>query len=114
MPSRAAPEISTFDRWLAAIEEAALALGLARALDLVAQHAAERFGARLRFVRILGRRWSFIAGDRSQTPGASPSERISLGGGVGLVSESWGTLTTRQRAWLIAFLRKFVSPGRQP
>jgi len=91
MRSRRAQETSTFDGWLRGLEEATRGRELARALDIVAQRAAEAFDARLWFVRILGRRWSYVAGYRSQTPTGSPMERIHLGDGdFGLVSDLLG------------------------
>ena len=112
-PSRKGKETSTFDAWLRGLQEATHGLQLVRALDLVAQLAAEAFGARLWFVRILGRRWSYLAGYRSQTPTASPIERICLGDGdFGLVSEDWGRLSNEQRQRLITFLGEMVARAR--
>ena len=113
MRSRAVPEISTFDRWLGSVAEAARGRELLRSLDVVAELAAERFDARLRFVRIHGRRWSYVAGYRSQTPATSRAERIPLGGGIELVSDCWGTLAGSARARLLDFLCEMVSLGRQ-
>jgi len=113
MPSRTVKETSTFDGWLRGLEEATHGLVLVRALDVVAQLAAEAFGARLRFIRILGRRWSYVAGYRSQTPAGSPMERIHLGDGdFGLVSENWGRLSNEERQRLITFLGEMVAPAR--
>ena len=113
MPSRTVKETSTFDGWLRGLEEATRGRELARALDIVAQRAAEAFDARLWFVRILGRRWSYLAGYRSQTPTASPIERICLGDGdFGLVSEDWGRLSNEQRQRLITFLGEMVARAR--
>ena len=114
MPSTMVPETCTFDGWLGTVGEAARGLELARALDVVAQLAGKEFDARLRFVKILGRRWSYVAGYRLQTPAAPLIDRISLGGGVGLVADSWGTLSGSARARLLAFLGKMVSPREQP
>jgi hypothetical protein len=105
------PETSTFDRWLGGVERATRGLPLAAALDSVAQRAAEAFGARLWFVEILGRRWSYLAGQRSHRPCACAIERIPLGGGVGLVSNGWGTLPSHGAARLVARLRRLVSSG---
>ena len=114
MPSRTVPETSTFDNWLKALDRATRGAELVQALDIVAQLAAEAFGARLWFVRILGRRWSYVAGYRSQTPAGAPIERIPLGDrNFGLVSEGWGRLSSEERRRLIAFLGEMVAPGRQ-
>ena len=106
-------ETSTFDDWIGTIEEATRGLELGQALDVVAQRAMEAFGARLWFVRILGRRWSYIAGHRSQTPASAPIARIPLGdGNFGLVSEGWGGLSIEERRRLIAFLGEMVAQER--
>ena len=102
------PETSTFDRWLEAVEDAARGLGLARALDLVARLAGEQFDARLRFVTVLGRRRSYLAGHRSPAPAGALLEHVSLGHRVAVVAESWGTLSGCMRARLIAFLENGV------
>ena len=115
MLSRMEQETSTFDRWIKTIEETTRGLELVRALDVVAQLAAKAFGARLWFVKILGRRWSYVAGYRSQTPGGSSVERILLSdGNFGLVSESWGALSSEERRRLIAFLGEIVASGQPP
>ena len=110
-----APETPTFSNWLKALEEATRGSELAQALEVVAQLAARAFGARLWFVKILGQRWSYVAGCRSQTPVGFHMERIPLGDGdFGLVSEGWGRLPREKRRRLIAFLGEMVAPGRQP
>ena len=115
LPLRTVQETPTFDNWLKALEGAARGPELVQALDVIAQRAMETFGARLWFVRILGRRWSYVAGYRSQTPAGAPMERIRLGdGNLGLVSEGWGRLSNEERVRLIAFLGEMVAPRRQP
>ena len=114
MPSRTVQETPTFDSWLRGLEVATRGLEHVRALDVVAQLAAEAFGTRLWFVRILGQRWSYVAGYRSQAPVGSPMERIPFrGGNFGLVSENWGRLSSEKRLRLIAFLAEMVAPRRQ-
>jgi len=101
-------ETCTSDRWLETVNDAARGLELARALDVVARLAKEDFDARLRFVRVLGRRWSYLAGYRSPAPAGEPPEHVLLGGSVGLVVESWGSLPGGVRARLIALLKARV------
>ena len=107
-------ETSTFDHWLRAIEPTTHGLPLVAALEAVAQRAAEAFGARLWFVEILGRRWSYIAGQRSERPAASAIVRIPLGGDIGLVSDNWGMLAGPERSRLVARLRQLVSSEQAP
>ena len=108
-PSSTEQETSTFDHWLRMIETTTHGLPLVAALDAVAQRAAEAFGARLWFVEILGRRWSYIAGQRSERPAASAVERIHLGGNIGLVSDNWGMLLSHESSRLVALLHQLVS-----
>jgi hypothetical protein len=106
-------ETSTFEPWLRTVGPTTRGLPLADALDVVAQRAAEAFGARLWFVEILGRRWSYVAGQRSERPAAAAIERIRLGGNIGLVSDDWGMLMGHESSRLVAFLRQLVA-SEQP
>ena len=114
MRSRTVQETFTFDTWLKALEKATRGHELVRALDVAAQLAGEAFGARLWFVQILGRRWSYVAGCRSQAPAESPIGRLPLANNIGLVCEGWGRLPRKDRARLIAFLSRLISVGQQP
>ena len=98
-----------------AVEETTRELQRVRALDAAARLAEEAFGARLWFVRILGRRWSYVAGYRPQTPVGAHLDRIPLGNGnFGLVSEDWGALSSEECCRLIALFDEMVARGRQP
>jgi hypothetical protein len=114
MPSKTVQETSTFDNWLKALEGVTRGIELVRALDAVAQLATEAFGARLWFVRTLGRRRSYIAGHRSQTPAGAAIDCIPLRGNIGCVSDGWGSLSDCERARLLAFLDGMVSLRLQP
>ncbi len=110
-----AQETSTFDCWLEAVEEAARGHGLAASFDVVARRAEQAFGARLRFVTVLGRRRAYLAGHRSQTPSAELLEHVALGRQVEMVVESWGTLSGYTRQRLVAFLKDgLIALEQQP
>lgn len=104
----------TFDAWLRTVGKATEGLQRAQALSVVARFAVESFRARLWFVEILGRRRSYFAGCRSQTPVGVPIERIPLSNDVRLLSDDWGSLSGEDRARLIVFLRKLASSGQEP
>jgi len=114
MPSRTAQETNTFERQLHDLDAAVQKLDLIPTLDAVARLAVT-FGARLRFVRILGHRWSYVAGCSSQTPAGRFMEGIPLGDGhFGLVSEGWGRLSGTERQRLIAFVSERIAAEELP
>jgi hypothetical protein len=115
MQSNMVQETSTFNRWLEAVGKAARGAGLAETFDVVAWCAQEEFGARLRFVSVLGRRRSYLAGHRSQAPCGEPLAQVALGRHVEMIVESWGTLSDCMRGGLIAFLRnEVIAMEQQP
>ncbi len=102
-------EISGFDRWLLTVDCVTRELSLVSALDAVSRLVDEAFGTRLRFVEVLGRRWSYLAGEMGDRPAQSDLTCIRLNGKFGLVSDAWGTISEAERAKLIAFLERFVT-----
>ena len=102
-------ETSDFDGWLGAVKAATAAVSLSESLDIIARLAGEQFGVRLWFVRILGRRWSYMAGQMSEHPTDSDIRLIELEGHVGLASDSWHGLSETERKKLIAFLNWLIT-----
>lgn len=78
-------------------------------LEIFTARAQERYGARFWFARVLGRRWSYLAGPRSERPGAEGTVRIPLGSGIGLVVESWGELPPGERVRLKTLAERLVA-----
>ena len=101
-------ETSDFDRWLRTFEEIVRGLQLVPALDNIAWLADEAFGARLWFAPILGRRWSYIAGMYGDDPSEFEMARVPLGRDIGLVSDTWGTLSEHERDRFIAYIRQLI------
>ena len=106
-------EMSTFDSWIRNVEQRTDGTELVQAFGIIARDAAETYGARLWFTGILGRRWSYIGGYRSEAPTALPVKRISLGADIGLVADDWGTFSSCECARLLGFLRDLVSFERR-
>jgi len=105
MLSKTARETRTSRGCLRALEEATGGVHGVEALAAVSQRLAETYGTRMWFVRILGHRWSYIAGCRPRTPALPPLERIPLAeSNVGMVVETWGKLSPDNRRRLMAFL----------
>lgn len=100
---------STFEDWLQSLSRTTAGEDLLARLEVLASRAGERCGARFWFARVLGRRWSYIAGHRSERPGDAVTVRFSLGSGIGLVVESWGGLPPAERDRLKFFLESMVA-----
>ena len=103
-----ARETSTFSDWLSDVVREAAVSDLVTALAAAARKAEDAFGARFWFAEIMGRRWSYVAGDRAETPALCEFERIPLGPRMGLVAADWGTLDEDERATLVGFFTDLV------
>jgi hypothetical protein len=99
---------STFNDWLESLDHAAAGRDLHVALDIISSQAEQAFRARIWFAQMLGRRWSYIAGLRSERPAWSETAKIPLADGIGLVAESWGELSVLERDRLRDFLDRLV------
>ena len=77
-------ETSGFDEWIRNVGAGIKNLTLVDSLNALAVSARERFGARVWFVEILGRRWSYMAGEMPEQPPESDTRRIELKGSIGL------------------------------
>lgn len=103
---------SISDGWLESLGHTAAGRDLHVALDIISSLAGEAFGARIWFAQILGRRWSYMAGLRSERPAGSEAAKIPLADGIGLVAESWGELSLQDQDRLRAFLERLVGSRR--
>jgi len=101
--------ISDFEGWLERLEERVSGADLIQMLNTLAHSADDAFGARLWFVEILGKRWSYIAGRISGEPTTSATDLIRLSEQTGLVSDTWGALAEEQQDRLVAFLKRLLS-----
>jgi hypothetical protein len=99
---------SIFKVWLESLAYAVAGRDLHVALDVVSTQAEQAFGTRIWFARILGRRWSYIAGLKSERPTWSETHKVPLADGIGLVAEGWGELSLQEQERLKAFLDRLV------
>jgi len=102
-------ETSDFDGWLRIVKAATRDLKLINSLNAIALLARKDFGVRLWFVEILGRRWSYIAGEMPEQPPQSNIQRIELENNIGLVSDSWERLSEGDRSKLVEFLNHCIA-----
>ena len=101
-------EISDFDIWLHKLEAQTRGLGFIEALGAVAKIACVKYGLRLWFVEILGRRSSYIAGEHVSEPTTSSVVPFCLNDHIAVLSDSWGCLPKTAQARLVTFLRNLV------
>jgi hypothetical protein len=100
--------ISIFENWLESVGQMTAGRDRPAALDVVSSRAEAAFGTRIWFAQMLGRRWSYIAGLKSERPTWSDTAKIPLTAGIGLVAESWGELSLPEQDRLRAFLERLV------
>jgi hypothetical protein len=100
--------ISDFDIWLEKLHAQTRDLGFTEALGVVAQIARATYGVRLWFVEILGRRWSYIAGEHGNQPTTSSVIPFHLNERIAVLSDTWGCLPKRAQARLVAFLKNLA------
>lgn len=102
-----ARETCAFEDWLHNLKENTREKETQEALHVIALELLERFGARVWFAEILGKRWSHIAGCGGDFP--IPPEQILLTPRFGLVVEAWGSLSPEEKEVLLTFLRDFLA-----
>jgi len=103
-----AKEISDFEWWLQMVTCAIRGKDLRHALDFITDQARETYGAAIWFVKIMGRRWSFMTGTINTVPAPDDIARVPLADGIGLVSDNWGALVGKERDIFIRFLRSLI------
>lgn len=100
-------ETCAFEDWFLKLQKAVKAQSLCEALSTVAERILERYGVRVWFAEILGKRWSYIAGCGGESP--LPLHRILLTPRFGLVAENWNCIPSAEEEALLLFLRNFLS-----
>jgi len=78
-------------------------------LELISMFASRDFGARVWFAEVLGRRWSYTAGLKTDHPGMAGMDREMVRPGLGLVCNCWGSLSGGDRDAFLAAVRRLVA-----
>jgi hypothetical protein len=102
-------ETSGSKDWLESLVIAAHGKKLKEALDALSCMVRQSHGTRIWFVKLLGRRWSYLAGEVNPEPSSSTVERIRLNSRIGLVSDNWEALSSSKGTELLIFLRWLVA-----
>ncbi|MEN3188123.1 MAG: hypothetical protein ABDK94_04975 [Atribacterota bacterium] len=101
-------ETCEFEIWLRLVRESS-SVGLSgNLLNQIAQEVEKRYGARIWFAEILGKRWSYRSGVRQDFP-VSPLNHIPITPCFGLVAEGWEMVPEMVRAALLSFLRDHLA-----
>ncbi len=77
---------------------------LVEKLNCIAEFVKKKYDANIWFVKIFGKRWSYIAGKEGDF--SIPTEQVQLSGRIGLVSDSLEKIPHREE--FIAFLKQVV------
>ena len=80
-------------------------------LNEIAQELWQRYGARVFFAEILGKRWSYQAGVGHEFP-TPLLQRITITPRFGLVAEGWEKIPEEDRAVLFSFLKTYLTQER--
>lgn len=67
----------------------------------------EKYDVNIWLVEILGRRWSYIAGEREDSP-LLPPECTQLNERFGVVSNNWERIPPEERENIISSLKKII------
>lgn len=105
--------ISDFEEWLRLLEIRSSDLALDPALEEIARSARADLGVTLRFVEVIGRRWSYRAGDRGNGSVGAEAVLIPLQTSWGVVAAGWDSLPAFARLQLVGFLNRLLSPEIQ-
>jgi hypothetical protein len=76
-------------------------------LEWIARELKERYGVRVWFAEILGKRWSYRAGVGNEFP--TPLEHIMITPRFGMVVEGWRKIPEEDRSALLTFLRGYLA-----
>lgn len=85
-----------FDSWLENLIRQLLGHGPDKQLQILADRLKQDYGARVWFVRILGKRWSHVAGDLPEGPVDGCIQQIPLAKNYGMVIQTKGNLRETQ------------------
>jgi hypothetical protein len=77
-------------------------------LHYAAKLVKEKYGVSIWFAEIMGRRWSYLAGQKEGEISLLPLERIELNERFGIVSDMWGKIPPDEREKLISSLKDTI------
>ncbi|MGQ9748057.1 MAG: hypothetical protein ACUVQZ_09935 [Candidatus Caldatribacteriaceae bacterium] len=97
-------ETYAFELWLQDLEKDFLKKNREEILEKITQEMSERFGARIWFAEILGKRWSYKAGVGQEFP-APALFTLILSPSWGMVAEGWEKIPEWERNILVRFLK---------
>lgn len=100
-------ETSEFETWLQNLGRDFSGKNREEILEKIAQELSKRFGVRIWFAEILGKRWSYKAGVGQEFP-ASMLFTLILSPSWGMIAEGWEKISEWERNVLVRFLRNYL------
>lgn len=77
-------------------------------LNQVAAFVKKKYGIHIRFAEILGKRWSYIAGEKEDIFILPLTERIKVNERFGLIADRWEEIPERERNNLFSLLQRML------
>lgn len=99
-------ETCAFEKWLEALQKGTEEEDLIPILGQIASAVFKRYGVRVWFSEILGKRWSHIAGEGGDTP--LSLTQFVLSPRLGMTAEGWNRIPKKEGEALLSFLRNLV------
>jgi len=99
-------ETYEFEKWVEQIEEKIKGLSREEKLEVIAEEIYSRYGVRVWFSEVLGKRWSHIAGWGGYDP--TPVHRVLLSPRYGMTIEE-ERVPEKERKVLLNFIKRELS-----
>jgi len=81
---------------------------LTKKLNQMAALMKRKYGIHVRFAEILGKRWSYIAGEKEDTLTLSLTKRIKINERFGLITDRWEEIPEKERNSLFLLLQRML------
>mgnify|MGYP001068509008 CR=1 FL=1 len=77
-------------------------------LHYAAKLVKEKYGVSIWFAEIMGKRWSYLAGQTEGETSPLPPERIELNNRFGVVSDRWEDIPVNERERIVSSLKDII------
>ncbi|RLE15366.1 hypothetical protein DRJ04_00600 [Candidatus Aerophobetes bacterium] len=81
---------------------------LVEKLNRISAFIKKKYGIRVKFVEILGKRWSYVAGEKEDGLSSPLTERIKIDERFGLITDRWEEIPKKEKNNLISLLQRVI------